>query len=98
MAGMGHWEKSDHKDLLAMLAETEIRFLLGPLVSLVTLGRWGGQVLKVRKVLLALVENLALMENQEQEVLKVLKENQVHLDLDLKDVQERRGIQGVQEL
>lgn len=30
--------------------------------------------------------------------LKVPKENQVHLDQDLKDVQERRGIQDVKDL
>lgn len=43
------------------------------------------------------MENVALMESQDQEGLKVPKENRVHLDQDLKDVQERRDSQDVQD-
>lgn len=44
----------------------------------------------MRKVVQGLVGNLDQMEHQDQEDSKVLKENQVHLDQDLKDFQERR--------
>lgn len=48
------------------------------------------KVVKVRKVVLGLVEHLVQMESREQEDLKVLKGKRAHLDQDLKDNQERR--------
>ena len=51
---------------------------------------FSAQVTKVKEVLQAHVGYLAQMENQVQEDLKVLKENLVHLDQELKDVQEIR--------
>lgn len=48
------------------------------------------QVIKVRKVQQGLVAILVQVVNQDQQVPKVQKENQVHQDQEPKDVQERR--------
>lgn len=90
-------EMVDRKDLLETPAEMEREVLLVLVDSTVTKERWGSQVLKVGKVVQGLVGNLDQVEYQDQEDLKVLKEKQVHLDPDQKDLQKRREIQDVQE-
>lgn len=85
------------KVFLETWAEMVKEVLLVHVDSTETKERWGSQVLKVKKVVQGLVENLDQMEYQAQLDLKVLKENQVHLDQDLKAFQERRGIQDVQD-
>lgn len=97
MAATVNLEIAGPKDFVETPAEVEKKVLLVLVDSLVTKERWGSQVLKVRKVVQGLAGNLDQMENQDQEDLKVRKENQVHLDQDLKDFQERRGIQDVQD-
>lgn len=91
-------EKPGHEDFLETLAEMERKVLLVPVESVAIQERWGGQVVKVRKVCQGLVDNLVQMGGLDQTDLKVLKVNQVHLDQDPKDFQERRGIQDVLDL
>lgn len=91
-------EVLDHKDFLGTVAEMDPKVLPEPAGSTGTQERWGDQVVKVTEVSRGLVVSLVQMECQDQEELKVLKENQVHLDQGPKGFKERRGIQGVLEL
>lgn len=92
-----HLETAGCKDFLETPAEMERKVLLVPVDSTVTKERWGSQVLKVTKVVQGLAGNPDQTENQDQKDLTVLKENQVNLDQVLKDFQERRGVQDVQD-
>lgn len=97
-AAMVDLEIAARKDLLETRAETARMVLLVLGDPTGSKERWGGQVLKVRKVVQGLLGNLDQKEIQDQEDLKVLKGNQAHLDQDLKDFQERRGIGDFQDL
>lgn len=85
------------KDFLETQEEMERKVFLDPLDSQATREIWGCQVVKARKVTKANVAHLVKMEQKETTDRKVAKENQVHLDQDLKDVLDRRGIQDVQD-
>lgn len=97
MAATVNLETPDHEDFLDTLVEMEPEVLLVPLDPPVTLDRWGCQAVKVTKAASDLVGFLVQKVNQDQMDLKVLKENRAHLDQDLRDVQESRVTQVVQE-
>lgn len=87
---MADLEVLDHKDFLEMLAEMERGVPLDHVVSLGTKGTSEGQVLKGSEAAQAHVGSLVCLETQVLGALKVLKGNEVHPVLDLKDFLERR--------
>lgn len=83
---MVNLDPSDHKGFLETLVLMENLVLLDLVVLWVIQEKWVNQVLKVSEDCPDHVGVLDQMEHQDLEASRVLKENQVHLDQDLRDL------------